>query len=93
MFNKSAVIVAAMALAQLAAAGLNAFIEPAASQAIDAGKPFTISWKPDGGKTVTITLRKGDSKNLDTLEDIASKFLPNVCDGSSLGWRVAIALS
>ncbi|RPA83057.1 hypothetical protein BJ508DRAFT_413724 [Ascobolus immersus RN42] len=71
MFNKSAVIVAAMALAQLAAAGLNAFIEPTTAQVIEAGKPFEITWKADGGKTVTITLRKGDSKNLDTLEDIA----------------------
>lgn len=71
MFNKSAIIVAAMALAQLAAAGLNGFIEPTTSQVVEAAKPFEITWKADGGKTVTITLRKGDSKNLDTLEDIA----------------------
>jgi hypothetical protein len=71
MFNKSAVIIAAMALAQLAAAGLNAFITPATSEVVKAGKTYPIAWKNDGGKTVTITLRKGDSKNLDTLEDIA----------------------
>lgn len=71
MFNKSAIIVAAMALAQLAAAGLNAFITPTTAEVVEAGKGYAITWKADGGKTVTITLRKGDSKNLDTLEDIA----------------------
>jgi len=85
MFNKSTIIVAAMALAQLAAAGLNAFIEPAPAQVIEAGKAFSITWKPDGGKTVTITLRKGDSKNLDFLEDIARQ----VENTGSLSWTPA----
>lgn len=85
MFNKSAIIVAAMALAQLAAAGLNAFIEPTTAQVVEAGKPFSITWKPDGGKTVTITLRKGDSKNLDTLEDIARQ----IANTGKLAWTPA----
>jgi hypothetical protein len=85
MFNKSAVIVAAMALAQLAAAGLNGFIEPTTSQVVEAGKPFEITWKADGGKTVTLTLRKGDSKNLDTLEDIAR----HVENTGKLSWTPA----
>lgn len=85
MFNKSAVIIAAMALAQLAAAGLNAFIAPATSEVVEAGKPYAITWKNDGGKTVTITLRKGDSKNLDTLEDVARQ----VENTGKLSWTPA----
>jgi hypothetical protein len=84
MFNKSTFFVAAMALAQLAAAGLNAFIEPETGRTLEAGKPFDILWKPDGGKTISFDLRKGDSKNLD---DVGYLF-PNIPNTGKFTWWV-----
>jgi len=72
LFSKSTFVLAAVALSSVASAAINAFITPAEGEVLEGGKTIPVTWKPDGGKKVKITLRKGKSTNLDTLEEIAS---------------------
>ena len=72
-FSKSVIAVAALGLSQIALAALNPFIYPPTGEKVEVGKPITIAWKNDGGKTITLHLRKGESTNLDTLDTIVGE--------------------
>ncbi|RPA74332.1 hypothetical protein BJ508DRAFT_418679 [Ascobolus immersus RN42] len=56
--------------------GDNPLSAPTAGDEFKAGKPVTIVWKPTTEGTITLRLRKGDSNNLDTIQDI-TKDVPN----------------
>lgn len=56
--------------------GNNPISAPTAGDEIKAGKPVTIVWKPTTDGTITLRLRKGDSDNLETVQDI-TKNIPN----------------
>jgi hypothetical protein len=72
-FAKSLVIfsfVVAFAVAQ------NVVTSITSSTNLTPGQPFTITWTPDSGSTVTLILRKGDANDLSTVGTIASN-IPN----------------
>jgi len=76
MFNKSILLVSALALSSFASAALNAFTSPLGGETLQGATTIEIKWKPDGGKNVKLILKKGDSKNLDDAEIIAAN-IPN----------------
>jgi len=84
LFSKSTFVLAAVALSQVASAAINAFITPAEGEVLEGGKTIAVTWKNDGGKKVSITLRKGKSTNLDTIEDIAK----SIDNSGSYTWVV-----
>jgi len=84
LFSKSTIVFAAVALSQVASAAINAFITPAEGEVLEGGKTIAVTWKNDGGKKVSITLRKGASTNLDTIGDIAK----SIDNSGSYTWVV-----
>ncbi|PYI18860.1 hypothetical protein BO99DRAFT_158961 [Aspergillus violaceofuscus CBS 115571] len=48
---------------------------------IRAGQPTTLNWQTDSDAPVTVTLRKGNSQNLDTVQTLASN-----AQGGSFTW-------
>ena len=60
---------AAALFAALASAS-NTLLTPKEAEVVKSGEPYLMMWEADTPGPVTLTLRKGDSKNLDTLYDI-----------------------
>lgn len=84
MFNKSVLVVSALALSSFASAALNAFTSPLGGETLKGATTIDIQWKPDGGKNVKLILKKGDSKNLDDAEVIAA----NIPNSGTYKWEV-----
>lgn len=62
----------AVALAATVLAAENPIIKPDGSEPIKAGTPYLIQWTPTTKGPVTLTLRQGDSNNLDDVAVIVS---------------------
>lgn len=69
----TATFAGAVALASVVLAAENPITQPDGSAPIAAGKPQTITWEPTSKGTITLTLRKGDSKDLKDVTVITGK--------------------
>jgi hypothetical protein len=68
----STVLCTVGAFAAAVLAGENPIYKPDGSDMVTAGQPYNITWKPTTDGTITLTLRQGESTNLDTIGVIAS---------------------
>ncbi|BFZ62149.1 hypothetical protein YB2330_003231 [Saitoella coloradoensis] len=90
LFKCSAFFAAAAALlAKSVLAQENAILAPSAGSEIAAGQDFLIRWSPTTTGSVTLTLRKGDPNNFDTIGTIASGLNNN----GSYTWAVRDTLT
>ncbi|KAF8467776.1 Ser-Thr-rich glycosyl-phosphatidyl-inositol-anchored membrane family-domain-containing protein [Kalaharituber pfeilii] len=80
----STALVALSALSAFVFAQENPISSPTAGTVLVAGQDHTITWNPTTQGSVTLVLRKGDSKNLDTLNTIAA----DIANTGSFDWTV-----
>jgi hypothetical protein len=77
----STVLCTVGAFAAAVLAGENPIYHPDGTDMITAGSPYNITWNPTTSGKITLTLRQGESTNLDTIGVIASKITLNIDPG------------